>query len=93
MLLVLQAVRGAYDADRNPARVIRSAGLVGPLALLSTLREIRGLAAAAFFYAGVQLCFVADTSVHLTGRAGFDLVTAGQMLATYQLAGVVSRPI
>jgi len=93
MLVVLQAVRATYDADRNPAHAIRTAGLLGPLALLRTLPEIRGLAAAAFFYAGVQLCFVAYTSVHLTGRAGFDLVAAGQMLATYQLAGVVSRPI
>ena len=32
-------------------------------------------------------------TVHLTSRAGFDLVAAGQALAVYQVAGVVSRPI
>ena len=32
-------------------------------------------------------------TVHLTSRAGFDLIVAGQALAVYQVAGVVSRPI
>jgi len=32
-------------------------------------------------------------SVHLTSRADFGLVAAGQMLAAYQISGVISRPI
>lgn len=31
--------------------------------------------------------------MHLTSRAGFELIAAGQALATYQICGVVSRPI
>lgn len=93
MLVLLQGVRTRYDADRDPAHVIRSAGLLGPLRLLATMREIPVLALTTFFYAGMQLCFVAYLSVHLTSQAGFGLIAAGQVLATYQLAGVISRPI
>jgi MFS family permease len=93
MLIALQAVRNTYDADRNPAHRIGGASLLRPLLLLKTLPEIRVLAVAAFFYAGTQLCFVAYMSVHLSSEAGFNLIAAGQMLATYQLSGVISRPI
>lgn len=93
VLLVLQFLRREYDADRNPNHLIRSAGLFQPLLLLKTMPEVRVLALVSFFYAGTQLCFVAYTSVHLTSQVGFDLVMAGQILATYQISGVVSRPI
>ncbi len=63
------------------------------LRLLRSLPEIRSLTLAVFFYAGMQLCFVSFMSVHLTSRAGFDLVGAGQMLAAYQISGVITRPI
>ncbi|MCA8927040.1 MAG: MFS transporter [Alphaproteobacteria bacterium] len=93
MLLLLQWMRPEYDADRDPAHAIGAKGLLGPLMLLKTMPELRVLTAAVFFYGGTQLCFVAYTSVHLTSQAGFGLVAAGQMLATYQISGVVSRPI
>jgi MFS family permease len=91
MLVLLQLMRPTYDADRDPSYAIRARGLIGPLGLLRTMPEIRVLALASFFYAGTQLCFVAYTSVHLTGQAGFDLVGAGQMLAAYQISGIISR--
>tara|TARA_R110002074_G_scaffold327587_2_gene498038 strand:- start:79 stop:1275 length:1197 start_codon:yes stop_codon:yes gene_type:complete len=93
MLLLLQLMRREYDADKDPGHIIRAKGLIGPLMLLKTMPEMRVLTLAVFFYAGTQLCFVAYTSVHLTSQAGFGLVAAGQMLATYQISGVVSRPI
>lgn len=93
MLVLLQFIRPAYDADRDPNHVISARGLVGPLALIRTMPEIRAMALTTFFYAGVQLCFVSYTSVHLFNQAGFDLIAAGAMLATYQISGVVSRPI
>jgi MFS family permease len=93
MLILLQLMRREYDADKDPGHAIRAKGLIGPLMLLRTMPELRVLTAAVFFYAGTQLCFVAYTSVHLTSQAGFGLVAAGQMLATYQLSGVISRPI
>ena len=93
LLMVLVLVRNQFDNDRNPTHVIQASGLFGPLVLLQSLPEIRTLALATFFYAGTQLCFVAFMSVHLVGHAGFSLVAAGQMLAAYQISGVVSRPI
>ena len=93
LLVLLQMVRGTYDTERNPAHAITASGLLGPLRLLRDLPEIRSLTLAVFFYAGMQLCFVSFMSVHLTSRAGFDLVGAGQMLAAYQVSGVVTRPI
>ncbi|MCB1739242.1 MAG: MFS transporter [Gammaproteobacteria bacterium] len=92
-LVLLQVVRARYDVDRNPRLRIRPRGLLEPLALVKTLPEIRMLSLATFFFAGTQLCFVAFMSVHLTSHAAFGLVAAGQMLATYQISGVVSRPI
>ena len=93
MLLWLQSIRREYDADRDPARAVSARGLVEPLALLKAIPEMRAMALMGFFYAGVQLCFVSFTSVHLYNQAGFDLVAAGAMLAAYQISGVVSRPI
>lgn len=93
LLGLLQVIRKEYDSDRDPKRTVSARGLVGPLSLLKTMPEMRALALMGFFYAGVQLCFVAYTSLHLFNKAGFDLVAAGAMLATYQISGVVSRPI
>jgi MFS family permease len=93
MLLWLQTIRATYDDDRNPTLAISARGLVGPVGLLKTMPEMRAMALMGFFYAGVQLCFVSFTSVHLFNQAGFDLVAAGAMLASYQISGVVSRPI
>lgn len=92
-LVVLQLLRARFDDDRNPQHRIRGAGLVGPLMLLRTQAELRVLAFCTLIYAGTQLCFVAYMSVHLTSQAGFSLIQAGQMLAMYQIAGVVSRPV
>jgi MFS family permease len=93
LLLLIQLPRGRWDAERDPARAIGGARLAAPLALLAGSGPIRRLAAASFVYSGLQLCFISFMTVHLTSRAGFDLVAAGQGLAVYQLAGVVSRPI
>jgi MFS family permease len=93
LLIVLQWLRSDYDADRNPNFVVRTTGVVGPLKLITSDPALRVLALVCFFFAGTQLCFIAYMSVHLTSRADFGLVAAGQMLAAYQIAGVVSRPI
>ena len=61
--------------------------------MLRETAAIRRLALASFVYTGMQLCFITFMTVHLTSKAGFDLIRAGQALAAYQIAGVVSRPI
>ena len=70
LLVVLQAVRPTYDADRNPSHVIRSAGLVQPLRLLKTMPELRVLALATFFYAGTQILWICIANPNSPGRTG-----------------------
>jgi MFS family permease len=92
-LLLLEYVRQGWDLDRDPTRQILSAGLWAPIKIFFERPDLRGLAFACFFYSGLQLCFIAFLTVHLTSKTSFDLVQAGWALALYQLAAVISRPI
>jgi nitrate/nitrite transporter NarK len=78
--------------DREPGRRIFGRALWQPFALLSEPR-FRRLSVAAFVYAGLSLCLIAFMTVQLTTVVRLDLVEAGQILAAYQIAGSVSRPI
>ena len=93
LLLVMQAPRERWDAERMPTVRLRWRGALDPLRLLRTGRAVRNLAFGAFLYAGIQLCFIAFLVVHLTSAGVADLVRAGQALAVFQVSGVVSRPI
>ena len=93
LMLLLQIPRASWDRDRDPGRTIINANLLRPLGLLRANAAVRRLAFVSFVYSGLQLCFIAFMTVHLTTKAGFSLVHAGQALAVYQVGGVVSRPI
>lgn len=94
LCLALQGPRARWDAARNPRHPLPGLrGLLLPFRLLRDDRRLVALSVASFLYSGVQLCFMAFMTVHLTTVAGFDLVAAGLALATYQVAGAVSRPI
>ncbi|HTO49621.1 MAG TPA: MFS transporter [Burkholderiales bacterium] len=93
LLVLVQIPRRGWDSDRDPGRVIVGRRLSAPFALLREGPAFRRLAFAGFVYSGMQLCFIAFMTVHLTSRAGFDLVAAGRALAVYQVSGVVTRPI
>jgi len=93
LLVLLQIPRGRWDAEREPRRALTGARFAAPFALLAQSGQMRRLAFASFVYSGLQLCFIAFMTVHLTSRAGFGLVAAGQALAVYQVSGAVSRPI
>ena len=93
LLLLMQAPRSRWDADRSPSVKLRLRGALVPLRLLRTNRAVRNLTFSTFLYAGIQLCFVAFLVVHLTSGGVADLVRAGQALAAFQVCGVVSRPI
>jgi nitrate/nitrite transporter NarK len=93
VVLLLECTRRNWDADRDPSRQILSKGLFAPVQILFERPEVRRLGFTSFVYSGVQLCFIAFLTVHLTSKAGFNLVQAGWALAVYQLAAVVSRPI
>jgi len=93
VVLLLQLRRLSWDSDRDSSCKILSQGLLAPLKMLHQSTAIRRLALASFVYSGLQLCFIAFLTVHLTSKADFNLIQAGQALAVYQLAAVVSRPI
>ena len=93
LLIVLQAPRERWDADRAPGARLRLRGALASLRLLRVHRAVRRLTFATFFYAGIQLCFIAFLVVHLTSAGVADLVRAGQALAVFQVSGVISRPI
>jgi MFS family permease len=89
---LMEVPRKRWDIDREPNRRVLGRALLQPFLLLADQR-FRRLSVAAFIYAGVALCLVAFMTVQLTTVVGLTLVQAGQMLATYQVAGSVSRPI
>ena len=92
LTLLLQIPRRQWDADVEPRRRLFGRTLLQPFALLRDA-PIRRLSIASFVYSGMQITFVAFMTMQLTTVAGFDLIHAGQALATYQVAGAVSRPI
>lgn len=93
LLLLLEAPRREWDRRTGAAPPAQKGALRRLVSLLRASAELRRLTLASFVYSGTQLCFVAFTTVQLTSRADFGLIAAGQALATYQLCGVVSRPI
>jgi predicted MFS family arabinose efflux permease len=93
LLLLLESPRRTWDAERSTAGSPVKGALVRSLGLLRGNGAMQRLTIASLIYSGAQLTFVAFMTVHVTSRAGLDLVTAGWALATYQLVGVISRPI
>lgn len=92
LLALMELPRRRWDADREPSRPVLGRVLLQPFALLRD-SGMRRLSAASFIYAGLALCMVAFMTVQLTTVVRLDLVTAGRVLAAYQLAGSLSRPL
>ncbi len=93
MIALCELVRRHWDTAPPSSAPILGRQMLAPFRLLREDRRIRDLSIAGFLFSGLSLCFVAFTTVQLTTRAGFTLVDAGRMLAVYQIAGTVSRPI
>ena len=92
LIALMEIPRKRWDSDREPNRRVFGRTLLQPFSLLRQQR-FRRLSVAAFVYAGLALCLVAFMTVQLTTVAGLTLIQAGQILAIYQIAGSVSRPI
>ena len=92
LIALMEIPRRRWDHDRDPDRPAFGRTLFQPFALLADPR-IRRLSLASFIYTGFSLCVVSFMTLQLTRVVGFDLVLAGQVLATYQIAGSISRPI
>jgi MFS family permease len=92
LIAAMEVPRRRWDIDREPGRRIRLRAVLQPFLMLRD-RMLRRLTIASFIYSGMQLCFIAFMTVHLTTMAGLNLVHAGRILAAYQIAGSVSRPV
>jgi MFS family permease len=92
LIAAMEVPRRRWDLDREPGRRVLGRTLLQPFVLLKEKR-FRRLSVAAFVYAGVSLCLVAFMTVQLTTVVGLPLVQAGQILAAYQIAGSLSRPV
>ncbi len=92
LIASMELPRRKWDADHDPNVRPWGRTLLQPFILLRDKRILR-LSGSCFIYSGLQLCFVAFMTVHLTTVVGLNLIRAGQMLAVYQLAGSISRPI
>jgi MFS family permease len=92
LIIGMELPRRAWDADRDPVFRPWGRALLQPFAMLRDQR-MRRLSGSCFVFSGLQLCFVAFMTVHLTAVVKFDLIRAAQMLAIYQVAGSASRPI
>jgi MFS family permease len=92
LIAAMEIPRRRWDHDREPGHRVLGRSLLQPFALLKQQR-FRRLSVAAFVYAGVALCLIAFMTVQLTTIVGLTLVQAGQVLAIYQIAGSISRPI
>jgi len=95
LIVLLEIARRSWEGSRPasgaPAPLL--ATLRGPFALLVGNAALARLTFTSFIYSGTQLVFIAFMTVHLTSRAGFDLIAAGQALAAYQVSGVLTRPV
>jgi MFS family permease len=89
---LMEIPRRRWDVDRDPQRRVFGRALWQPFSLLAEQR-FRRLSVAAFVYAGLALCLVAFMTVQLTTVVGLSLVAAGQVLAAYQVAASLSRPV
>jgi MFS family permease len=92
LIVLMEIPRRRWDHDREPTRRIWGRSLLQPFSMLADQR-LRRLSISSFAYAGLALCLIAFMTVQLTTVVGLDLVRAGQVLAMYQVAGSVSRPI
>jgi MFS family permease len=92
LIAAMEIPRRRWDHDREPGRRILGRSLLQPFTLLREQR-FRRLSVAAVVYAGLSLCMVAFMTVQLTTVVGMTLVQAGQVLAAYQIAGSLSRPV
>ncbi len=92
LMLALQWPRRHWDRPSREPTTRRGGRLAQIKALLMSSAEMRRLTVASFVFQGVQLSFVAFTTVQLTSQAGFGLIAAAQALAIFQITGVISRP-
>jgi MFS family permease len=96
-ILVIQPLRPAFDAERNPAQRLRFSDILSPGAISAPMAAfkqnpvLRRVTALSVSFAVCQGCLFSFTVTWLVEKRGFDLVLAGSVFAGMQFAGVVAR--
>ncbi|QQS13735.1 MAG: MFS transporter [Rhodospirillales bacterium] len=93
--LAIQPTRRGLDIEsRAPrgGRLFPSFGAVfAPVGECWRIPDIRRLAIVSMAYSTAQVCFLYFAPLHLTGRLGFDLASAGALIAVANVAGGFGR--
>ena len=89
--LSLQPFRSKFDEDREPDRPLTVAETWSNLKNVLTHSYLRKLAFASLAFVGLQGCFVSFFVLYLVQEIKFDLVTAGYIFASAQIAAVIAR--
>ena len=89
--LISQPMRAGLDSDREPSRRLTFTSLVGPIRLVTSHAELRGLAALSFVFSTVQMCLATYLVTYLHSTLAYTLVAAGAVLSAAQVGGVVGR--
>src|SRR6266566_3794722 len=85
-----QPHRASWDAHRDISVKLSGLSLAG-FRTLAKNPALFWLASASFCFAAIQLCLLAFLVVLLVEELGFDLVTAGAILAAVQVGGALGR--
>ena len=88
--LLLQPVRGKFDADREPTRSFRMSDFQSTLASVIKTPNLRALSLACLAFNGVQATFTAYFVVYLT-TIGYTPVAAGFVFSIAVAVAVPSR--
>ncbi len=89
--ILLQPIRGRYDADADPRSPVTVGGVLEPLRLVWRVAPVRELTLVAIGLGTGMFCFTTFLVVYLTESVGIGLVGAGLYLAASQIAGMVGR--
>lgn len=88
--LLLQPVRGLFDADREPTRSFRMSDFQSTLSSVLKTPNLRALSLACLAFNGVQACFTAYFVVYLT-TIGYTPVVAGFVFSVAVAVAVPGR--
>jgi len=88
--LLLQPVRGLFDADREPTRSFRMSDFQSTLSSVLKTPNLRALSLACLAFNGVQACFTAYFVVYLT-TIGYTPVAAGFVFSVAVAVAVPGR--
>lgn len=89
--LLLQPVRQEFDRDRDPEARPRWSDFPETVREVLAMRELRGMAAGAFCFVGMQSIFMNFTITYLHEAQDFDLQDAGALFGSATLLAIPAR--